>query len=319
MNNDHFVSSIFLRDEIDFAHRLDFVFIIWLVWNSALNFFSLWFFSRSFSSSFNYFSSIDCRFDHCEIIISHYFFSLTITMRWSWDDRRRKKRNCWREKHRLNCVVLRARLWIEKEWRVAKILRAKIEFRIKKRRLDVVFKRFEVRFVRLNVYDLFCRSFSKRNDFVFIENDERRFWLWKLRAFELIWRRRRNWRSELTRNERREFRRRRLFELTSQSRRDDSENRVFELIEKLRRSRRKDKKNESRWINATTMKKKSKKKIIKTSLRFLYRRQSLQLSLLSLSSSSSSKKTNTKIVSIILKISTFCLFVLSSSLLLFRR
>ncbi len=122
-----------------------------------------------------------------------------------------------------------------------KILRAEIEFRAKKRELDVVFKRFEIRFVRLSVYDLFCRSFSKRNDFVLIENDEKRFWLWKSRAFELIWRRRRDWRSELIRNKRREFRRRRSFEITSQSRRNDSEDRVSELTEKLRRDRRKNK------------------------------------------------------------------------------
>jgi hypothetical protein len=57
--------------------------------------------------------------------------------------------------------------------RVAKILRAEIEFRAKKKKLDLVFKRFEVRSFCLDVYDLFCRSFSKRNDVVFIEKDER--------------------------------------------------------------------------------------------------------------------------------------------------
>ncbi len=76
MNNDYFVSFIFLRDEIDFAHQLNFVFIIWLVWDSALNCFSLWFFLRSLSLSFNYSLSIDRRFVHCEITISHYFFSI---------------------------------------------------------------------------------------------------------------------------------------------------------------------------------------------------------------------------------------------------
>jgi hypothetical protein len=35
----------------------------------------LWFSLRFFLFSFNYFSFINCRFDHCEIIISHYFFS----------------------------------------------------------------------------------------------------------------------------------------------------------------------------------------------------------------------------------------------------
>ncbi len=84
-------------------------------------------------------------------------------------------------------------------------------------------------------------------------------------------------------------------------------------------------KNESRWINATTMRKRiKKKKNIKAFLKFLFRQQSWQLSSLSSSSSTSSsssslKKTNTRIASIILKISTLCLFILSSSLLLFRR
>jgi hypothetical protein len=195
---------------------------------------------------------------------NHYltlFFSLTITMRWSWNDRRREK-NCWRKRHRLSCVVLRARLWIEKEWEVAKILKAKIKFRTKKRKFDVVFKRFEVRFIRFNVYDLFYQFFSKRNNFVFIENDERRFWLWKSRTFELIWRRRRDWRSELTRNERREFRRRRSFELTEHSRRNDLKDRVLELIEKLRRNRREDKKmNRDESVRRRWKKKWKRKKI----------------------------------------------------------
>ncbi len=89
---------------------------------------------------------------------------------------------------------------------------------------------------------MFYRSFSKWNDVVFIEKDEKRFWDREIRTFELIWRRRRDWQSELTRDERREFRRRRFLELTKHSRRDDSENRVLELIEKLRRDRREDKK-----------------------------------------------------------------------------
>jgi hypothetical protein len=89
---------------------------------------------------------------------------------------------------------------------------------------------------------LFCRFFSKWNDVVFIEKNEK--WLWddEIRIFELIWRRRRNWQSELIEKQRREFRRWRLFELTEYSRRDDSKNRVLELIEKLRRNRREDKK-----------------------------------------------------------------------------
>jgi hypothetical protein len=74
MSSDHFVFFIFLRDKIDFAHRLDFVSIIWLVWDSTLNCFSLWFSLRSLSLSFNYFSSIDRRLDHCGITTSHYLF-----------------------------------------------------------------------------------------------------------------------------------------------------------------------------------------------------------------------------------------------------
>ncbi len=130
----------------------------------------------------------------------------------------------------------------KKRVKVAKILRAKIEFRAKKRKLDVVFKRFKVRFICLDVYDLFCRSFSKWNDVVFIEKNEKRFWDCEVRVLELIWRRRRDWRSELIERQRREFRRRRFLELTKHSRRDDSEDRVFELIEKLRRDRRENKK-----------------------------------------------------------------------------
>jgi hypothetical protein len=49
MNNDYFVSFIFLRDEINFAHRLDFVSFIWLVWNSASDHFL---FVISFTFSF---------------------------------------------------------------------------------------------------------------------------------------------------------------------------------------------------------------------------------------------------------------------------
>jgi hypothetical protein len=80
MNNDHFVSFIFLRNEIDFAHQLDFVFVIWLVWDLALNCFSLWFSLRSLLFSFSYFSSIDSRLDHCEITISHYLFSIHLIL-----------------------------------------------------------------------------------------------------------------------------------------------------------------------------------------------------------------------------------------------
>jgi hypothetical protein len=74
------------------------------------------------------------------------------------------------------------------------------------------------------------------------------------------------------------------------------------------------------WINATTMKKKVKKRrIIKASLKFFFRQQSLKLSSLSSSSSSLSlsslKKTNTKIAFIIEKISIICLFVLLNSLI----
>jgi hypothetical protein len=158
-------------------------------------------------------------------------------VRWSST---RKRKLLKREISTKLCCVVCASLNRERV-KVAKILRAEIEFRVKKREFDVILKRFEVRFVRLSVYDLFCRSFSKRNHFVIIEDDERRFWWWKSRALELIWRRRRDWRSELTRNERREFRRRRSFELTENSRRDDSKDRVSELIERLRQSRREDK------------------------------------------------------------------------------
>ncbi len=145
----------------------------------------MWFSLRSLSFSFNYFSFLNCCFDHCEFIISYYLFSLTITMRWSWNDRRRKEENCWKKKHWLNCVVSCVCLWIEKRVKVAKILKAEIRFRAKKRRLDVVFKRFEIRFVRLNVYDLFCRFFSKRNDFVLIEDDEKKILIVKITSFRI--------------------------------------------------------------------------------------------------------------------------------------
>ncbi len=89
---------------------------------------------------------------------------------------------------------------------------------------------------------MFYRSFLKWNDVVFIEKNEKRIWDREIRAFELIWRRRRDWRNELIEKQRREFRRQRFFELTEHSRRDDSEDRVLELIEKLRWNRRENKK-----------------------------------------------------------------------------
>jgi hypothetical protein len=106
----------------------------------------------------------------------------SIIVRWSWTKKRKLLKK--ETSTKLCCVACASLNW--KKVKVAKILKAKIEFRVKKRKLDVVLKRFEVRFVRLSVYDLFCRSFLKRNDFVLIEDDERRFWLWESRAFELI-------------------------------------------------------------------------------------------------------------------------------------
>jgi hypothetical protein len=150
MKCDRFVSFIYFTRWDWFFSLFRLLFYHLTCLRFSVESFSLWFFLRSLSSSFNCSSFIDCRFDHCEIIISHYFFSLTITMRWSWNDRRWKE-NCWRKRHWLNCVVLCAHFWIEKEWKVAKILRAEIEFRVKKRELDVVFKRFKVRFVRFSV------------------------------------------------------------------------------------------------------------------------------------------------------------------------
>jgi hypothetical protein len=73
-----------------------------------------------------------------------------------------------------------------KRMKIAKILKTEIEFRVKKRRFDVVFKWFEVRFICFNVYDLFCRFFSKWNDVVFIEKNERKFWNCEVRVFEVI-------------------------------------------------------------------------------------------------------------------------------------
>jgi hypothetical protein len=115
-------------------------------------------------------------------------------------------------------------------------------------------------FFCLDVYDLFCRSFSKWNDVVFIEKNERRLWDCEVRVFELIWRRRRDWRSELIKRQRREFRRRRFLELTKHSRRDDSKDRIFELIEKLRRDRRKNKKVNRDELMRRQWKKKWKRK-----------------------------------------------------------
>ncbi len=71
--------TFFLQNEIDFVRRSDFIFILRLVWDSTLKCFSLWFFLRSLSFSFNCFFFIDCRFDHREIIISHCLF-LTVSM-----------------------------------------------------------------------------------------------------------------------------------------------------------------------------------------------------------------------------------------------
>ncbi len=60
-------------------------------------------------------------------------------MRWSWDDRWRKREDCWREKHRLSCAVLRVRLWIEKEWESRKLWELWSNFDLRKEELDVVF------------------------------------------------------------------------------------------------------------------------------------------------------------------------------------
>jgi hypothetical protein len=157
-----------------------------------------------------------------------------------WSSTRKKKLLKRKTSIKLCCVTCAS--LNRKRVKVAKILRAEIEFRTKKRELDVIFKRFEIRFICLDVYDLFCRSSSKWNDVVFIEKNEK--WLWKneIWILELIWRRRRDWQNELIERQRREFRRRRFLELTEHSRRDDSKDRVLELIEKLRRDRRKDKK-----------------------------------------------------------------------------
>jgi hypothetical protein len=158
-------------------------------------------------------------------------------MRWSST----KKRKLLKRKTltKLRCVACEP--LNRKRVKVAKILRAEIEFRVKKRRLNFVLKRFEVRLVRFSVYDLFCRFFSKWNDVVLIEKNEKEFWNCEVQVLESIWRRRRDWRSELIEKQRREFRWRRFFELTKHSRRDDSKDRVLELIEKLRRYRREDK------------------------------------------------------------------------------
>ncbi len=152
-----------------------------------------------------------------------------------------KKKRLLKKKTSIKLCCVACASLNRKRVKVTKTLRAEIEFRAKKRELDVVFKRFEIRFICLDVYDLFCRFFSKWNDVVFIEKNEK--WLWKdeVWTFELIWRRRRDWQSELIERQRREFRRRRFLELTEHSRRNDSEDRVLELTEKLRRDRREDK------------------------------------------------------------------------------
>ncbi len=243
MNSDHYVHFLLFtrRDWLCSSTRLLIYHLACLRFSAELFFFVI-FSTSSFvlvQLFFIYrFSSRSLR-NHYLTLFFYIDDHDAMIVRWSST---RKRKLLKREASTKLCCVVCVCLWIEKRVRVAKILRAEIRFRAKKRELDVVFKRFEVRFVRLSVYDLFCQSFSKRNDFVFIENDEKRFWLWESRAFELIWRRRRDWRRELTRNERREFRRRRSLELTNQSRRNDSEDRVFELIEKLRRDRREDKK-----------------------------------------------------------------------------
>jgi hypothetical protein len=63
-----------------FFFCLNCVYNIQLVWDSALNCFSLWFFLRFFLSSFNYFSFIDCRFDYCEFIILLYLFLILLNV-----------------------------------------------------------------------------------------------------------------------------------------------------------------------------------------------------------------------------------------------
>ncbi len=74
-----------------------------------------------------------------------------ITMRWSWDDRRRERKNCWREKHRLSCVVLRARFWIEKKWKSWKFWERRSNFELKKESLTL--------FSNDSKFDLFILTF----------------------------------------------------------------------------------------------------------------------------------------------------------------
>jgi hypothetical protein len=186
MNSDHFVFFISLRDEIDFVHHLNFVFIIWFIWDSASNYFL---FVISFTFSFVFVQLFFIYQLSFRSLRNHYFRLFlfiddhdTMIVKWSST---KKKRLLKKETSIKLCCVACASL-NRKRIKIAKILRTKIEFRAKKRELDFVFKRFEARFVRFSVYDLFCQSSSKWNDVVFIEKNERRNWDCQMRAFELI-------------------------------------------------------------------------------------------------------------------------------------
>jgi hypothetical protein len=138
----HDRESRFNWDSIYFI-KLDFVLFCTLLRSFSLSEIQRWIVSLCdflyvfFRVSFSYFSFIDCRFDHCEIIISHYFFSLTITMRWSWDDRRKEKESCWKKKSRLSCAVSCVCLWIQRKWKSRKFWKLWSNFDLRKENLTL--------------------------------------------------------------------------------------------------------------------------------------------------------------------------------------
>ncbi len=79
-----------------------------------------------------------------------------------------RKKNCWKKKHRLSCVVLRVRLWIEKKWKSRKFWELWSNFDLKKESLTLYLT------IRSSI-NLFCQFSSKWNDVVFIEKNEK--WL----------------------------------------------------------------------------------------------------------------------------------------------
>jgi hypothetical protein len=240
-------------------------------------------------------------------------------MRWSWNDRRRERESCWKEKkkRRLSCVVSCVCLWIEREWESQKFWELWPNFDLKKEEIDVVFNdskfdlfvlTFMICFIDLFQSEMILFSSKIMKENFDCENHE--FSNWSDDDVEIN---ETNW-----------------LEMSVASFDDDDfsnwQNIRVETIQKivflnwLKNCVEIDEKIKE-WVVMNQCdddeKKNEKIKNIKASLRFLFRQQSLQLSLLSFLSSSSSLSSLKKTL-LFVKNLIFFLFASSSSLHLFR-